>query len=204
MMQWPVLEYFVATTCVVNMNQVGLGLDQEHYVDYSCSPLYGIFVATVTIELRPRTRPRVRQSVCNSYSACFLANTPSSVVSRSSEICKSLSPLASACALNKHAHVCLQEAKQVLEEFPSPFHTLSEGGHTPGEGADFLIGEVTDTISRVRTEQGLLTYLQVLGCGLGQGCCSLSSDNQLFQCPCATARQVGQHVGPVVRYLVRW
>eukprot|EP00878_Enallax_costatus_P027555 GHUV01029683.1.p1 GENE.GHUV01029683.1~~GHUV01029683.1.p1 ORF type:complete len:276 (+),score=63.20 GHUV01029683.1:807-1634(+) len=54
------------------------------------------------------------------------------------------------------------EAKQVLEEFPSPYHTLAEGGHTPGEGADFLVGEVTDTISRVRTEQGLLTYLQCL------------------------------------------
>lgn len=49
----------------------------------------------------------------------------------------------------------------MLEEFPSPYHTLPEGGHTPGEGADFLVGEVTDTISRVRTEQGLLTYLQV-------------------------------------------
>jgi hypothetical protein len=31
-----------------------------------------------------------------------------------------------------------------------------------GEGADFLLGEVTDTISRVRTEQGLLTYLHCL------------------------------------------
>lgn len=59
--------------------------------------------------------------------------------------------------------LCCQEVKQVLEEFPSPYHTLAEGGHTPGEGADFLIGEVTDTISRVRTEQGLLTYLQVIG-----------------------------------------
>ncbi|WIA11477.1 hypothetical protein OEZ85_011591 [Tetradesmus obliquus] len=52
--------------------------------------------------------------------------------------------------------------KQVLEEFPSPLHTLAEGGHMPGEGADFLLGEVTDTISRVRTEQGLLTYLHCL------------------------------------------
>eukprot|EP00879_Flechtneria_rotunda_P004592 GHRR01004847.1.p1 GENE.GHRR01004847.1~~GHRR01004847.1.p1 ORF type:complete len:391 (+),score=116.64 GHRR01004847.1:737-1909(+) len=55
-----------------------------------------------------------------------------------------------------------ESAKQVLEDFPSPSHTLAEGGHTPGEGADFLLGEVTDTISRVRTEQGLLTYLRCL------------------------------------------
>lgn len=56
----------------------------------------------------------------------------------------------------------LQLAKRVLEDFPSPYHTLTEGGHTPGEGADFLLGEVTDTVTRVRTEQGLLTYLSCL------------------------------------------
>jgi hypothetical protein len=55
-----------------------------------------------------------------------------------------------------------QLAKRVLEDFPSPYHTLTEGGHTPGEGADFLLGEVTDTVTRVRTEQGLLTYLSCL------------------------------------------
>lgn len=55
-----------------------------------------------------------------------------------------------------------ESAKQVLEDFPSPLHTLAEGGHTPGEGADFLLGEVTETITRVRTEQGLLTYLSCL------------------------------------------
>jgi len=38
----------------------------------------------------------------------------------------------------------------------------SRGGSHPGEGADFLIGEVTETITRVRTEQGLLTYLSCL------------------------------------------
>lgn len=53
-------------------------------------------------------------------------------------------------------------AKRVLEDFPSPYHTLTEGGHTPGEGADFLLGEVTETVTRVRTEQGLLTYLSCL------------------------------------------
>jgi hypothetical protein len=55
-----------------------------------------------------------------------------------------------------------QLAKRVLEDFPSPYHALTEGGHTPGEGADFLLGEVTDTVTRVRTEQGLLTYLSCL------------------------------------------
>jgi hypothetical protein len=59
-------------------------------------------------------------------------------------------------------HAVLQDAKQFLEDFPSPLHTLAEGGHIPGEGADFLIGEVTETITRVRTEQGLLTYLSCL------------------------------------------
>lgn len=53
-------------------------------------------------------------------------------------------------------------AKRVLEDFPSPSHTLTEGGHTPGEGADFLLGEVAETVTRVRTEQGLLTYLSCL------------------------------------------
>jgi hypothetical protein len=55
-----------------------------------------------------------------------------------------------------------QLAKRVLEDFPSPSHTLTEGGHTPGEGADFLLGEVAETVTRVRTEQGLLTYLSCL------------------------------------------
>lgn len=46
-----------------------------------------------------------------------------------------------------------QELRQALDDFPSPHHTLAEGGHTPGEGADFAIAEVTDTIPRVRSEQ---------------------------------------------------
>lgn len=55
-----------------------------------------------------------------------------------------------------------QVIKQLLEDFPSPTHTLSDGGHVPGEGADFLIGEVTDTITRVKTETGHLQYLGAL------------------------------------------
>lgn len=61
-----------------------------------------------------------------------------------------------------HMLPALQLAKRVLEDFPSPSHTLTEGGHTPGEGADFLLGEVAETVTRVRTEQGLLTYLSCL------------------------------------------
>ena len=50
--------------------------------------------------------------------------------------------------------LCMRQAvAQLLDDFPSPAHTLEEGGHTPGEGADFLVAEVTDTIPRVRSEQ---------------------------------------------------
>lgn len=66
------------------------------------------------------------------------------------------------CCRCSAPHVYVQLAKRVLEDFPSPYHTLTEGGHTPGEGADFLLGEVTETVTRVRTEQGLLTYLSCL------------------------------------------
>jgi hypothetical protein len=53
-------------------------------------------------------------------------------------------------------------ARQLLDDFPSATHTLEEGGHTPGEGADFAVAEATATISRVRSEQGLLAYLEAL------------------------------------------
>lgn len=36
-----------------------------------------------------------------------------------------------------------------MEEFPSPEHTLEQGGHTAHEAADFVIAEVTDTITKV-------------------------------------------------------
>lgn len=42
-----------------------------------------------------------------------------------------------------------QELPQDVEEFPIPEHTLEQGGHTAHEAADFVIAEVTDTITKV-------------------------------------------------------
>ncbi|GBF87356.1 K-stimulated pyrophosphate-energized sodium pump protein [Raphidocelis subcapitata] len=55
-----------------------------------------------------------------------------------------------------------ESVRQLLDDFPSAAHTLAEGGHTPGEGTDFVVAEVTETIPRVRSEQGLLSYLRAL------------------------------------------
>lgn len=49
-----------------------------------------------------------------------------------------------------------------LESFPSPAHTLADGGHTDGEAADYIIGEVTDTLRHISGERGLLRYLGAL------------------------------------------
>lgn len=55
-----------------------------------------------------------------------------------------------------------ESVRQLLDDFPSAAHTLSEGGHTPGEGTDFVVAEITDTIPRVKSERGLLSYLRAL------------------------------------------
>lgn len=49
-----------------------------------------------------------------------------------------------------------------LESFPSPSHTLSEGGHRNGEAADYVVSEVTETLRHVSGERGLLRYLGAL------------------------------------------
>ncbi|KAL4424031.1 hypothetical protein ABPG75_001332 [Micractinium tetrahymenae] len=50
-----------------------------------------------------------------------------------------------------------------LGEFPSPHHTLEAGGHLAGEGTDFAVDRMTDTLSKeIRTEQALLRYLRML------------------------------------------
>lgn len=52
-----------------------------------------------------------------------------------------------------------------LGVFPSPHHTLEASGgvHVAGEGADFAVDRITDTLSKeVRTEAGLLRYLHML------------------------------------------
>lgn len=43
-----------------------------------------------------------------------------------------------------------QGLRTALESFPSPAHTLSEGGHRDGEAADYVISEVTETVRHIR------------------------------------------------------
>lgn len=47
-------------------------------------------------------------------------------------------------------------------EFPSPAHTLVQGGHTPGEGTDFMLQSVTAVLPGMRAESSLLRYLRNL------------------------------------------
>lgn len=49
-----------------------------------------------------------------------------------------------------------------LEQFPAVAHTAEQQQHIPFEGADYLINQVIATMRRVRTEGGLLRYLQAL------------------------------------------
>ena len=42
-----------------------------------------------------------------------------------------------------------QALKEALADFPSPSHTLEQGGHQAGEAAEFVVAEVTDTITKV-------------------------------------------------------
>jgi hypothetical protein len=43
-----------------------------------------------------------------------------------------------------------QGLRRALDSFPSPTHTLTEGGHTDGEAADYIICEVCP-LSRLET-----------------------------------------------------
>ena len=36
----------------------------------------------------------------------------------------------------------MQDLGGALEDFPSPSHTLAEGGHRSGEAADYVVAEV--------------------------------------------------------------
>ncbi len=48
-----------------------------------------------------------------------------------------------------------QAVRSMLDDFPSSSHTLTDGGHTPGEGADFVVTKVTETITKVTVWQVL-------------------------------------------------
>lgn len=49
-----------------------------------------------------------------------------------------------------------------LECMPVPDATVQNGGHVPGEGADFVLTEVTDTLQKMKAEGSLLRYLSAL------------------------------------------
>ena len=46
--------------------------------------------------------------------------------------------------------------------FPSPERRLWEADHIPGEGADFVVTEVTEMLAKVRAEASLLRCLDAL------------------------------------------
>ncbi len=56
----------------------------------------------------------------------------------------------------------IQGLCQALENMPVPDATVQNGGHVPGEGADFVLTEVTDTLQKMKAEGSLLKYLSAL------------------------------------------
>lgn len=65
----------------------------------------------------------------------------------------------------EYAHVIvhvLQGLSDALRSFPSPSHTLTEGGHTDGEAADYVFGKVTAILHNVSGGIGLLPYLAAI------------------------------------------
>jgi hypothetical protein len=49
-----------------------------------------------------------------------------------------------------------QELAEAVAAFPSPDHTLAAGGHVDGEGADYVVCEIGDTLRATTTEESLL------------------------------------------------
>lgn len=80
----------------------------------------------------------------------------------------------------EYAHVivrALQGLSAALKSFPSPSHTLTEGGHTDGEAADYVFGKVTAILHNVSGGIGLLPYLaaiqvRIRECRLSEILCS--------------------------------
>ena len=56
----------------------------------------------------------------------------------------------------------LQGLPLALENMPVPDATVQNGGHKPGEGANFVLTEVTDTLQKIKAEGSLLKYLRAL------------------------------------------
>lgn len=64
------------------------------------------------------------------------------------------------CGVTWPMHV--QGLCQALESMPVPDATVQNGGHVPGEGADFVLTEVTDTLQKMKAEGSILKYLSAL------------------------------------------
>lgn len=56
----------------------------------------------------------------------------------------------------------LQGLPRALENMPVPDATVQNGGHKPGEGANFVLTEVIDTLQKIKAEGSLLKYLRAL------------------------------------------
>ena len=63
---------------------------------------------------------------------------------------------------NQKMIVWMQGLCSALENMPVPGHTVTAGGHDPGEGADFVLTEVTETLQKTRAHASLLKYLSAL------------------------------------------
>ncbi|KAK9809976.1 hypothetical protein WJX72_002897 [[Myrmecia] bisecta] len=70
-----------------------------------------------------------------------------------------------------------EDLGHMLEVFPSPDHTLDEGGHVGGESADYVIVHFTETLRLLKPEQSLLAFLSAL-VGL-KGCPYLSATRSI-------------------------
>eukprot|EP00884_Botryococcus_braunii_P009457 jgi/Botrbrau1/18512/Bobra.0072s0087.1 len=70
--------------------------------------------------------------------------------------------LLSCCAGFMAYYYSPEELGGAILAFPSPDHTLTDGGHVDGEGTDFVIGEITDTLKETTTEYSLLRCLRSL------------------------------------------
>ena len=56
----------------------------------------------------------------------------------------------------------LQGLPRALEKMPVPDATVQNGGHKSGEGANFVLTEVTDTLQKIKAQGSLLRYLDAL------------------------------------------
>ena len=56
----------------------------------------------------------------------------------------------------------MQAFPRALENMPLPKADKNNGGHKPGESANFVLTEVTETLQKIKAEGSLLKYLRAL------------------------------------------